>query len=114
MVRFAKRLTGWVDVSWFSVILVVCTVGVAITDGFGVVGVRVCSTTFIITIIVVTGTISVGVNLVSLFLELTTLVSVLARLFGVMTCRFGFLTIWFLGLLRHGVYLHFVWIFQTI
>ena len=70
MVRFATRLTGWVDSPWFPVISVVCTVGIANTDGFAVVGVRVCLTTVVITIIDVSGTIFVGVILVSLSLYL--------------------------------------------
>ena len=73
------------------VISVVCTVGIAITDCFVVVGHRVCLTSITLTIIVVTGAIFVGVILVSLFLELTTLVSVRARLFALMTCRFRLL-----------------------
>ena len=96
-----------------SVISVVCSVGFALTESFVVVGIRVCLTTVIKTIVVVTGTNCVSVILVFLFLELTTLVLVVARLFAMMTCRFGFLRICFFGFLRHSVDLHFVCSFQT-
>ena len=96
-----------------SAISFVCSVGFALTDGFVVVGVRVCLTTVIKTVVVVTGTIRVSVILVSFFLELTTLVLVVARLLAMMTCRFGLLRIWFCGFLRHSVDLLFVCSFQT-
>ena len=74
MVRFTTGLTGCVDNSWFSVVLVVCTFGIAITKRFLVLGVRVCLITVTISIVDVTGTIFVGVFLVCLFLELTKVV----------------------------------------
>ena len=114
MVRFATGPTGSVDSSWFSVISVVCTVGIAISDEFVAVAVRICLTTVFITVKVVTGAIFVGVILVSLFLELTTLISAVAGLFAVMTGQFGFLMVSFCGFLRHSVDLHFVRSFQTI
>ena len=68
VVRFAIGLAGWVECSWFAVISVVCTVGLVIIHGLVVVGGSVSLTTVIITLIVVTGTIFVGVVSVSLFL----------------------------------------------
>ena len=78
VVRFITGLTGWSNNSWFFVVWGVCIIGVAINGAFVVVGVGVCSTTEIITIFIVTGTIFVGVSLVSLFLELTTMTLVVA------------------------------------
>ena len=110
MVRFATGFTGWVDNFCFSVVPVV---GFAISDGFFV-GDRVCLTTLVLTIFVVSCTVFVDVILISLFLELTTVALVVARIFVVIICWFGYPMVWFCGWLRHSVDLHFVCSFQNL
>ena len=111
MVSFTRCLTGWVDRSRFSVFLIICIVCTAIVRSF-IVGVWVCLTTIVI--VVTAGTIRIILALLFLAFELAALVSVVTWLFAVVASWFGFFWVLLCGLLRHSIYLHFIWGFQTI
>ena len=75
-----------------------------------VVGVRV----WLGTTIVIVGTIRIISGLVFFSLELTALILIVAWFFTMVACWFGLVGVFLWGLLRHSVYGHFVWSFQSI
>ena len=74
--------------------------------------VRVCLTTTINVVLV--STLRVILGLVFISFELTALVLKVTWLFAVVASWFGFSWVLLCGLLRHSVYLQFIWGFQTI
>ena len=111
MVSFTTDLTGCVDRSWSSLFLNIYIVCVGILRNFEV-GVRICLTTIVI--VVITSTIRVNLSLVFFSFEVTALPSIVTWLFSVVASWFGFFWVLLCGLLRHSIYLHFSWCFQTI
>ena len=112
MVSSATCLTGWKDRSSSSVSLDIYIAFFGIVYDFVVVvvGVRVCLGTSII----VVGTIHVTSRLVFLSFELTALILIVTCFFAMVARWSGFVRVLLWGLLRHSVYGHFVWSFQTI
>ena len=109
VVDSATCLTGWEDRSRSSVSLTIYSVCFGIVCNF-VVGVRVC----LGTTIVIVGTIRIFSGLVFLSFELTTLILIVTWFLTMMARWFGLVRVLLWGLLRHSVYWHFVWSFQTI
>ena len=112
MVSSTTAFTGWVDRPRSSVSLILFIVGAGLVRNL-IVGVRVCLTTIII-IIVIVSTIPVVSGLVFFSFELTALISKETWLFAVLASWFGFFWVLLCDLLRHSIYLQFIWGFQTI
>ena len=87
MVSFAIILTSWVDMSRFSVFLLICTVCVGVVGNL-IVGVRKCLTTVIV--VVVVGSNRVVLLLVFLWFQLTALVSMVTWRFAMVACWLWF------------------------
>ena len=102
-------LTGWKDRSKSYVSFIIYIVSFGIVCNF-VVGVRVC----LGTTIVVVGTFCIISRLVFLSFELTALVLIVTWFFAMVARWSGLARVLLRGLLRHSVYGHFVWSFQTI
>ena len=112
MVSFTTGVTRWVDRSQFSVFLNIWIVCVGFV-GKVIVGVGIWLNTVIV-VLVFAGTIFVVLGSVFLSFELTALVSRATWLFAVVASWFCFFWVLSCGLLRHSVYLEFIWRFQTI
>ena len=106
---FYYMLTGWEDRSRLSVSLINYIVRFGIVCIF-VVGVRVC----LGTTIVVVGTIGLISGLVFSSFELTALILIVTCFLAMVARWVGLVGVLLWGLLRHSVYGHFVWSFQTI
>ena len=109
VVNSTTCLTGWEDKSRSSVSLIIYIVSFGIVRNF-VVGVRVCLGTSI----VVVGTVCIISRLVFLWFELTALILIVTWFFTMVARWSGLVRVLLWGLLRHSVYGHFVWGFQTI
>ena len=118
VVSFTTGLTGWVpQVSQGGshrspVFLIFCIACVGFVGNFFG-GVRVCLTTTI-SIAIMVGTFRVISGLVFFWFELTTLVPIVTWVFAVVASWLGFFGVLLCSLLRHSVYLQFIWGFQTI
>ena len=110
MVSSTTCLTGWEDRFWSSVSLIIYIVSVGFVCDFVDVGIRVRLGASI----VIVGTICVISCLVFFSFELTTLVLIVTWFFTMVARWCGLVRVLLWGLLRHSVYGHFVWSFQTI
>ena len=111
VVSSTTGLTGWVDRSRSSVSPFVCIVRFVIAWNF-IVGVGVCLGATIV-VVVISGTIRVILDLVFFSFELTTLSLIVTWFFAMVASCFGLFRVLLWCLLRHSVYLHFIWSFQT-
>ena len=101
---------GGKDRFWSSVSLIIYIISFGIVCDFVVVGVRFCLGASL----VVVGTIRVFSCLVFFSFELTTLVLIVTWIFTMVARWSGLVRVLLWGLLRHSVFGHFVWSFQTI
>ena len=106
MISFTTVLARWVDESRSSVFLITCTDCVGFVRNF-IVGFWVCLTTIIY--FVFAGTIHVVLVFACLPFVLTALVSIVTWLF-----QWWFFWVLLCVLLRHSVYLQFIWGFRII